>query len=211
MSYSKTYDQFFTEKIFTFNQTNFVYEYEDQSLNKFIEIFYIMSKWLNVIFLTLVTLIGLYGNTMSIIIFTSKSFNKSSIKILQIYLVLISISDTLVLLFHYLDFSLRSWVNLIDIHSSKFNFVDKNQFFCKVIPFLRSVFRTISVYSLVLISTQRLVVLYFPIIKSRWSLLEFNKKIIYILVFFSITLNWNNLILNELVLHHNGEYYCSVD
>lgn len=149
------------------NVTLFLLEHDQAYLaNGHIESFYILSKWINVIFLTLIAIIGIYGNLMSAKIFVSKTFNRNSIKSLRLYLVTLALSDAFVLVFHYSDFTFRSWVNLTESYESRFNFVDKINLFCKLVPYLRNVFRTISVYTLVLMTTQRLIVLHFSNLKK---------------------------------------------
>lgn len=193
-----------------YNGLNKIDLYENIRLNKSVEHFYEFSKWINVIIITLIIFLGFYGNFMTIVIFTSKCFAKNSLRILRMYLIIIAISDICVILFHYLDFTFRTWINLTRSHSSKFNFVDKNLFFCKLIPYLRNVFRAISIYALILVSTQRLVALYFPMVKSRWSSIYFNRKLIFLLFIFSISINLNNVFLNDLLKNH-GENFCSIN
>lgn len=66
-------------------------------LNESIEIVYEVSKWLNVVMITLVAIFGIYGNIVSIIIFANPSYNKNSINSLRVYLILLATSDLLVL------------------------------------------------------------------------------------------------------------------
>ena len=170
--------------------------------------FYKFSKWMNVILITIINVIGLYGNLMSINIFMSKSYPNFS---LRVYLILLSLSDQLVLALHYIDFTFRSWVNLTESYSSRFNFVDKCLLCCKLIPYLRNVFRTISVYTLLLMTFQRYVVLYFPLVRAKWCSIKFTKRILFVLILISLVLNVNNLILNDLEVHQeNQEHYCTV-
>ena len=70
-------------------------------INESIEIFYEVSKWLNVIMITVITIFGLYGNLISIVIFRDGSYNKNSIKSLRVYLVMLAVSDLLVLVCFY--------------------------------------------------------------------------------------------------------------
>lgn len=71
-------------------------------LNESIEIFYEVSKWLNVVMITLVAIFGLYGNIVSIIIFANPSYNKNSINSLRVYLILLATSDLLVLVCYFI-------------------------------------------------------------------------------------------------------------
>lgn len=83
--------------------------------------FYTVSKWLNVVIITLITVIGIYGNTMSLRLFLRKYTNKKTQQKLTIYFLLLSVSDLLVLVLHYVDFTFRSWINLLGAHSSQVN------------------------------------------------------------------------------------------
>lgn len=172
-------------------------------------ILYDFSKWFNVIIITVITLFGIYGNLVSIKIFTCYLYK--NVKPLKYYLILLSMSDLSVLLTHYVDFTFRSWVNLLGIYSTKFNFVDKYNFFCKLVPYLRNVFKTLSVYCLVFMTLHRLVIIYFPMIKSRLSSAKFNKQLLASLVVASFVANFGILFINSTVLHQeNDEYFCSI-
>lgn len=176
-----------------------------------IEEFYIVSKWSNVILMTMIALIGFYGNTISILIFLSKSFNKSSGKSLRTYFLILSLSDLFVIVLHYIDFTFRSWINLTGMYTSKFNFVDKIKFFCKIVPYFRNVFRTVSVYTLLLMTIQRLFVLYFPMAKKKWFSVYFNRTLIKWLLIISLCINLTTLFVNDLVEHDvNQEMHCSI-
>lgn len=180
-------------------------------LNNLINKFFVTSKWTNVILITIITLFGFYGNLISTKIFLSKSFNKNSVKSLRVYLVTLSISDLLVLIFHYIDFTFRSWIQLLGVGSS-LNFVDKCLIICKLIPYLRNVCRTISVYTLVLMTLQRLIVLHHSSYGSRWCSLGFNKRLIGSLIILSLMLNPSPLFINHLVQsRENTDFICSID
>lgn len=179
-------------------------------VKELITIFYDTSKWFNVILISLITLFGLYGNLVSIQIFLSKAY--TNVRPLKYYLIILSTSDLFVLVFHYIDFTFRSWVNLLGIYSTKFNFVDKSSLCCKIIPYFRNVFRTISVYALLIMTLQRFILLYFPLVRSKLNSVNFNKKLIMVLIIFGLALNLNNLLMNKLVKHEkNGQLYCNFD
>jgi hypothetical protein len=184
----------------------------EQNFNYYILVnkFYETSKWLNVLLVSLITIYGFYGNIVSILVFTHKSYKNVP---LRACFILISVADILVLLLHYLDFTFRSWVNLFGIYDSKFNFVDKCLLCCKMIPYFRNVFRTISVYILLLMTIQRNVQLYFPLYRSKWFCSnKFIKKRLILIILISLLINLNNLYLNNLVQQkQSGEMYCSVD
>jgi hypothetical protein len=183
------------------------------TLHENVEKFYEISKWLNVILITLITIVGIYGNAVSIVIFLSKLYRQSnSMKSLKVYLTTLALSDLCVLIFHYVDFTFRSWVNLTESYTARFNFVDKYTLFCKGVPYIRNVFRTTSVYILILMTLQRLIILYFPFNRARWSSPKFNNSLVFALSITALLLNVNSLLMNTLVNHdENEETYCSIN
>lgn len=191
------------------NNSN-LYETSDLIFFNSIITFYDISKWLNVILITFIAIFGLYGNIISIAIFSSDSYNKNSIKSLRIYLILLTTSDLLVLIFHYLDFTLRSWVNLTESYSARFNFVDKSTLGCKLVPYLRNLFRTISVFTLVLMTLQRFILINFPSMQARFCTIQFSKKVAIALIILASIFNTNVLFVNGLSKHNlNNESFCS--
>ncbi|RNA31764.1 B1 bradykinin receptor-like, partial [Brachionus plicatilis] len=184
-------------------------EYFQMTKTNYLLIFYELSKWSNVVFITLITLFGIYGNLISIKIFTSPSYK--NVKPLKYYLILLSVSDLSVLVTHYIDFTFRSWVNLLAIYSTKFNFVDKFNFFCKLVPYLRNVFKTLSVYLLLIMTLHRFILLYFPMTKSRLNSAKFNKKLLFFLLITSLLVNFGILFFNSIAVHQvNGEHFCTI-
>ena len=170
--------------------------------------FYYLSKWLNVILVTIVVLFGIYGNYMAATIFLSKYYKKFA---LRQHLVLLSLADLLFLIIHYLDFTLRSLVNLYGIHVASFNFVDHNVIFCKLFSYLRDVLRTISAYTLLFMSFQRFIRLYFPLKCAKWCSASFNKKLLFTIVNISLIVNVSDLALVDIVPHELNEYtQCTV-
>lgn len=92
------------------------------------------------------------------------------------------------------------------------NFVDKCSLCCKLFPYLRNVFRTVSVYTLLILTVQRFIVLYFPLVRSKFLSLRFNEGLIVGLVTFALTISAGQLFMNSLVPHkQTGEIFCSVD
>jgi hypothetical protein len=181
-------------------------ELEIQQESNFNELFYNFSKYFNVITNTLITLFGLFGNTMSICIFRSENYRKNSV---QASLILLSFADLFVLLLQYLDFTFRQWINLFGFYSSSFNFVDKSVFFCKLIPYLKNVFKTISIYTLILITLERIVILYFPFKRSKW--LKHSKRSNFYLFWSALVFNSYVLLFNTLEQHSvNRQLYCTI-
>lgn len=205
------FKKFLSNKMILENSSYSKNESEFFYLNPHIESFYEYSKWINAILMTLIAVVGLYGNTMSILIFSSKSYNKNSIKSLRLYLITLSVSDLCVIVFHYVDFTFRQWVNLSGSYDSKFNFVDKFLILCKLVPYFRNVFRTISVYTLTLMTLQRLILLHFSSLRLKWSSTKFNQKILLGLFITAMLFNSISLLINDQVKQpFTGELYCSV-
>jgi hypothetical protein len=197
--------------------------------------FYITSKWLNAFLVSFLSLVGVYGNVASILVFLNKSYSKNT---LRFWFIFISFADLFVLILHYMDFTLRSWVNLFGLYKSTFNFVDKCELCCKIVPYFRNVnfyflisnlyfhfqlkltrifvakvFRTISVYILIFMSVQRNIKLYFPLNRSKWFCSNrYMKRTLCLIVLMALIINLSSPYVNTLVENKpSGEMFCSVD
>jgi hypothetical protein len=158
--------------------------------------FYTISKWLNVILLTIIAFVGVYGNLMSIVIFSKKSFSKNSTRALKVNLILQSTIDLFILLLHYVQYTLQQWSHLL-IPIEAINLVDKSLILCKLVPFTRSTLKTMSMYILINILLQRLVLFYRPRFNFDYFSFKFNLKLFAALLFFSLLVSAHFLFLNE--------------
>jgi hypothetical protein len=189
------------------NNNNKSTEFDDLSsdfLSDTIEYkFYTISKFINVYAITVITILGLLGNLLSIHVFCSKQYKRIPLKI---YLLSLSISDIVVLITHYTDFTFRAWINLHGVFDSNINFVDKSWIFCKLVSYLRNVFRTSSAYIMLLMTWERFIALYFPMKKTKLCSFRINKILIRILIIISLTLNSPILYLADIVKDPNSDY-----
>ncbi len=172
-----------------------------------IEKFYKISKHINFYAITVVTIFGTIGNLLSIwLINTIASFARVSLKT---NLLLLAISDIFVLVTHYIDFTLRSWINLQGMYDSQINIIDKSWFLCKMVYYLRNVFRMTSAYIIILMTWERFVVLYMPLKRAKWCSLRVNKFLVISLTGLAFLLNSPILVIVDLVRHpNNGNCYC---
>ena len=113
----------------------------------------------------------------------------------------------MVLLTHYIDFTLRAWVNLHESFDTRINFVDHSRIFCKTVSYLRNVFRTISAYTMLLMTFERFIALYFPMNKNKLCSFRINALLTKILVITSLLLNSTILYLADIVKYPNSDYF----
>jgi hypothetical protein len=113
----------------------------------------------------------------------------------------------MVLLTHYIDFTFRTWVNLYETFDTKINFVDHSRIVCKIVSYLRNVFRTISAYTMLLMTFERFIALYFPMNKNKLCSFRINAVLTKILVILSLLLNSTILYLADIVKHPNSDSF----
>lgn len=185
---------------------------DESPLSSSLSVFYKSSKWLNVLFITLISCMGIYGNLMSMALFKRKYEKSRRNQKLIVYLIALALSDLCVLVFHYADFTFRSWINLLGAYTSEFNFVDKCLLCCKLFPYVRNVFRTISIYILVMLTFQRFVILYHPLKKSQLLSGAFILKLAALILIVSLLANSSTIFVNTLVKNPaTGMLYCCVN
>lgn len=97
------------------------------------------------------------------------------------------------------------------MHSARFNFVDKSVIACKLVPYLRNVFRTVSVFTLVLMTLQRFILIYFPNVQAKLGSSTFTRSVAATLLLLSALFNIVTAFVNDLDQHPiTGETYCSI-
>ncbi len=109
--------------------------------------------------LTLViSLSGLLGHSLTIYVFAQKRFRKNSS---NVFLLCLAINDGLYLITHFFEDTIRSTY----IHANnQFNLIDQYNIACQLINYFRYILRTISAYTLISISIQRLIIVFLPLI-----------------------------------------------
>ncbi len=121
--------------------------------------FFDLTKEINQIFVILIIIFGILGNSITILLLTfrckTKTTNKKSIwhrsfSSSQYYMLFLALSDLVFLLSHLFEDILPSLSN-----SSFFQLVNLNTFFCKFILTIRNAVRLSSSYIIVLFAWER--------------------------------------------------------
>jgi len=117
----------------------------------------------NIIATVLIITVGLIGNFLTVFVYSKKKFRLNSN---SIYLLFLSVNDSLFLIIHFFEDTIRT---INDTYSDieiieYFNFVDKNDFICRITNYLRNTLRLISAYVIVVFTIQRLLIVFRPLI-----------------------------------------------
>ena len=130
------------------------------------------SRKASIYIILLITLIGLVGNGLIMLVFGQKKFRVNSS---NVYLFCLAINDSLYLLVHFSEDTLRAFKETYygENESATINkiidflsIVDKYELTCLSINYLRNVLRSISSYIIVLFTIQRLLVVFKPLSNS---------------------------------------------
>lgn len=130
-----------------------------------------LSGKLNIYSVMTITLIGLLGNSLTIVVFSQKRFRINSN---SVFLLCLAIGDSLFLLIHLFEDTFKTYRDLYGNDSSDskyfdfnlFNLMDRYDFSCRLINYLRNVIRFVSAYIVVLFTIQRLLIVYRPLSRS---------------------------------------------
>lgn len=182
--------------------------FEDNSIY-FLEI----SRKINIFITLLVITIGLAGNSLIILVFHQRSFRKNPA---NVYLLCLAIIDSLFLVIHLFEDTLRTYQDIYRHSASLFykftvmiNFFDNSDLACKCINYFRYFLRFLSAYIIVVFTLQRLFIVYFPFKKyfkskhSAW--LTF-----LILTISSLILNIWAFVLFRVDKNDNDYQYCDI-
>jgi hypothetical protein len=120
---------------------------------------------LNVILTLIISIIGLFGHLLTIFVFSQKRFRKNSS---NIFLLCLAINDGFYLITHFFEDSIRTYVQINDFPNNQihFNLIDQYNIACQLINYFRYILRTISAYTLISISIQRLIIVFSPFVNS---------------------------------------------
>jgi hypothetical protein len=140
--------------------------------------FFKLCQVLNSFCITMITLVGLYGNTMSIVIFFRKSYSKNSLKSLKIYLVVLSITYLLIIIFINFEYGLNSWANVFNSNVSVFNLIDDYLIACRLIPYVVTGLVYFSIYTFVALMLQRVIIFTEYNTKFNYNSVKFNKRLL---------------------------------
>lgn len=121
------------------------------------------SRLLNIIFSILIIIFGLIGNLLTIKVLSNKRFRKNQN---DIYLFCLAIIDTIFLIIHFFEDTIKTYNDLFNEYPSKlikiFNILDKNNLACWLINYIRHISCLISANILVVLTVQRLIAVLKP-------------------------------------------------
>jgi hypothetical protein len=124
------------------------------------------AKKINTFITICIIIIGLIGNCLTVIIYGQKKNRKNSS---NIYLLCLAINDTLFLFVHFYEDTVRNLKSNFDFKPEIIQFINKidiivqNDLTCKFVNYLRYSFRMISVYLIISLTIQRLLIVYKPL------------------------------------------------
>ena len=178
--------------------------------------FIIETRRINFYFSVLIIALGLIGNTIAIGVFSRKKIRSSST---SIYLLCLSVSDSLYLVAHFFEDTLKSYIDHF-IHKTEFineeclvyslnydnvtssnaydqsfvkfiNIIDRFDFFCRSINFVRYFLRFTSAYIIVSFTIQRTRAIRSPLLKHQLeSKLALGLTAFVILLFGLVSASW---------------------
>lgn len=165
-------------------------DYEDQFLKSYGALE--QSRKINIFTTIFFIAIGLIGNSLILVVFGRRRFRKNSS---NVFLLCLAFNDSLFLLLHFFENTLRSFKYIYVIGNSNasyltylvtfLNITDRYEFTCRSINYLRHVLRFISAYIIVAFTFQRLI-----LVKSPLSTKLKSKKSAWIIVFIIILISF---------------------
>jgi hypothetical protein len=122
-------------------------------------------KKINIYLTILIIALGLIGHSVTISIYSRAKNRRSSG---NVYLLCLALNDSLFLIVHFLEDTLRSFKSIFFFESnekrldfiSKISISDRFNFTCGLFNYLRNVLRFISAYIIVAFTVQRLLIIY---------------------------------------------------
>lgn len=119
--------------------------------------------------------LGLVGHFLTIFVFSQKRFRRNSS---NVYLLCLALNDALYLFLHLFEDTIKAYRDLFAKEENSFvnliNLIDKFNYACKLINYLRYVLRFVSAYTIIAFTLQRLSLVYSPLSnkyktkKSAW-------------------------------------------
>lgn len=171
----------------------FYFQYYNASSHSVEDTLETARKW-NIFATIPVILIGIFGHSLTILVFSQKRFRTNSNNVLVLCL---AINDSLYLLNHLFEDTLRTYRDIFikDDNSSianlfilKLNITDKHRFSCPIVHYLKYSLRFVSAYILVTITLQRLLIVYKPM-SQRFKSKKFAWLVVLSIVIVSLLVN----------------------
>jgi hypothetical protein len=183
-----------------------------------------LSKKINLITTVIVIIFGLVGNFVTILVFSQKRFRTNPS---NSYLFILAIIDTLFLVIHFFEDTIRTWKDILlsstttsnnatsitQTTTTNFinliNITDQYEISCKLINFLRYSLRLISAYIVVAFTIQRLFIVSKPF-AVKYKSKKIANRIIFLIIMISFLLNIWIPFLFELRKNQEDIQYCDI-
>ena len=182
-----------------------------QILSRNSELFLEFVRKINLNASIIVIFIGLIGNLLIKVVFLREKFRSNSS---HIYLLCSAIVDNSFLITHFFEDSIRTYKDIYaDNNTVLINFlniVDKHNFICRLISYLRNLLRFISAYIVVAFTIQRLFIVYKPLSTSFKGKKTAWKTVLFVIIVASIVNIWVPFIFQINVIYYNNQY-CDVN
>ena len=177
------------------------------------DVFYKQTIKLNVFTSALIIIMGIIGNAFTIVVFSQKRFR---LKSPGVFLLCLSISDTLFLITHFFEDTIRTYLyiysydvdHLPDVCRSKtyedkfinmtendnykllelFNITQRFELGCRLIWYLKHIIIFTSAYIITILTVQRALTIYFPLYQNKFSSATNAWRTVFGLVLFSATI-----------------------
>lgn len=190
---------------------------QSESKNQTLEFkFFKLTESINFHSCFVLIVIGLIGNLLTIYLLKSKprynltkrnmSYSirpgfRQSLSSSQWYMLTLAISDSLFLLSHLIEDVIPS----IDKHNEMLQFINKSNFFCKTILYIRNSTRVSSSYLVVFFAYERFVVISSPLKRLKLHNKKFTRLIIIVIFLFSFLITSYTPFINGLRIKDNHE------
>ncbi|CAH1776285.1 unnamed protein product [Owenia fusiformis] len=163
-----------------------------------------ISKYVYIYVIPVITIMALICNMLSFIIFVSKSFRCHSF---ALYLACLAITDTLSIVSNFL----REWLGKLSdmIHQDQtFDVYNQSDAACKIINFVSYSSRMISSWMLVAMTTERALVVMFPLKRILICTVSMATKIVIGVIVGGLAVGVYPLVIGKMK-ESNGELFCS--
>jgi len=173
-----------------------------------------ISTKINICSTIIITIIGLIGHFLTLFVYSQKRFRLNSS---NIYLFCLAINDSLFLIIHFFEDTIRSiklnytFSASFNLFINRINIVDNSSIICWISNYLRYTLRLISTFLIITITLQRLYVVYNPLqhkYKSKKSAWLFT----FIIILISLVFNsWAIFLFKMNTYVETNIQYCDLD
>lgn len=193
-------------------ESNFTFIYHSENLDLTMKLILSqhiikVSEKINAVVSFILSLVGLCGNFIVILMFLQKKFRSNPSHIL---LLCSAVNDSFYLMVHLVEDILKTFVNAYSLEHNQFlnalNFIDKSYLACTLFIYLRSMLRFNSAFIVIAFTLQRLYVVYRPL-SLKWKTKRIAWKSVGFILSVSLILN---LWVPFFVELHNNEI-CEIE